>query len=411
MPTVDPLVGPATLTVTPWADPVIDTLGHDPRSPYVERFWLGILGPSHHLAAAPAGGRPRAPARRLRARRSPRPPGASGSAPGAGATRRSCARSPAAASSAWPARRRRRAGRAPQAAAAQPPAGRPPARRRCSEAHQRLAGAASCARRPDDRDRRRARRLALSLLELGEDVEAHRAPAPPLALPPGSRPRGRRLGPRAATARPLAAAAEQASRRRRRRLTATLEAIAGVSRAVASRVELSAGRLLPVGQELERAGGRRSRCRPWAARRRPRRARRGRRCRGGPTGCRRRRTRAGTAPAVERAAVAAAADVLEVGDVGVEAACGRSSGSGSGHTALAGRVGRRPHLVDPARRGCPSARRCGRPRATMHGAGERGEVDDGVGPVLAGQRQGVGEDQAALGVGVEHLDGLAVADA
>ncbi len=36
----------ATLTVRPWPDPVIDALGHDPRSPYVERFWLPILGPS-----------------------------------------------------------------------------------------------------------------------------------------------------------------------------------------------------------------------------------------------------------------------------------------------------------------------------------------------------------------------------
>jgi len=39
------LTGP-TLTVTPWPDPVIDALGHDPRSTYVEHFWLGILGPS-----------------------------------------------------------------------------------------------------------------------------------------------------------------------------------------------------------------------------------------------------------------------------------------------------------------------------------------------------------------------------
>jgi hypothetical protein len=36
----------AALTVQPWIDPVIDTVGHDVRSPYVERFWLGLLGPS-----------------------------------------------------------------------------------------------------------------------------------------------------------------------------------------------------------------------------------------------------------------------------------------------------------------------------------------------------------------------------
>jgi hypothetical protein len=35
-----------SLLVRPWADEVIDTLGFDPRSPYVERFWLGVLGPS-----------------------------------------------------------------------------------------------------------------------------------------------------------------------------------------------------------------------------------------------------------------------------------------------------------------------------------------------------------------------------
>jgi hypothetical protein len=36
----------ARLLVRPWPDPVIDVLGHDPRSAYVERFWLGILGPT-----------------------------------------------------------------------------------------------------------------------------------------------------------------------------------------------------------------------------------------------------------------------------------------------------------------------------------------------------------------------------
>ncbi len=35
-----------TLMVRPWADEVIDSLGFDPRAPYVERFWLGVLGPS-----------------------------------------------------------------------------------------------------------------------------------------------------------------------------------------------------------------------------------------------------------------------------------------------------------------------------------------------------------------------------
>ena len=35
-----------TLTVRPWADEALDRTGFDPRSPYVERFWLGIVGPS-----------------------------------------------------------------------------------------------------------------------------------------------------------------------------------------------------------------------------------------------------------------------------------------------------------------------------------------------------------------------------
>jgi hypothetical protein len=52
------------MTVRPWLDAVIDELGHDPRSPYVERFWLGLLGPSATwlmrrlaggLEASPAG--------------------------------------------------------------------------------------------------------------------------------------------------------------------------------------------------------------------------------------------------------------------------------------------------------------------------------------------------------------------
>ena len=37
---------PTSLWVTAWADPVVDSLGHDPRSRYVESYWLGVLGPS-----------------------------------------------------------------------------------------------------------------------------------------------------------------------------------------------------------------------------------------------------------------------------------------------------------------------------------------------------------------------------
>ncbi len=35
-----------TLMVRPWPDPVIDTLGHDPRSWYCETFWLPTIGPT-----------------------------------------------------------------------------------------------------------------------------------------------------------------------------------------------------------------------------------------------------------------------------------------------------------------------------------------------------------------------------
>ncbi|HEV3226823.1 MAG TPA: hypothetical protein VGZ52_08315 [Acidimicrobiales bacterium] len=55
---------PQTFTVRPWPDSVLDQIGHDPRSPYLERFWLGALGPSSvvflrrvatELEANPAG--------------------------------------------------------------------------------------------------------------------------------------------------------------------------------------------------------------------------------------------------------------------------------------------------------------------------------------------------------------------
>jgi hypothetical protein len=34
------------IRIVGWPDPVIDKLGYDPRSLYVETFWLGILGPT-----------------------------------------------------------------------------------------------------------------------------------------------------------------------------------------------------------------------------------------------------------------------------------------------------------------------------------------------------------------------------
>ena len=46
---------PTTLMIVPWRDATLDTLGHDPRSRYVETFWLPVLGPTavlllRHLA-------------------------------------------------------------------------------------------------------------------------------------------------------------------------------------------------------------------------------------------------------------------------------------------------------------------------------------------------------------------------
>jgi hypothetical protein len=40
---------PTHIVINPWTDPVIDTLGHDPRSWYAETFWLPTLGPTSLL--------------------------------------------------------------------------------------------------------------------------------------------------------------------------------------------------------------------------------------------------------------------------------------------------------------------------------------------------------------------------
>ena len=37
---------PEVLQVRPWRDEILDRLGFDPRSSYVEDYWLGVLGPS-----------------------------------------------------------------------------------------------------------------------------------------------------------------------------------------------------------------------------------------------------------------------------------------------------------------------------------------------------------------------------
>ena len=35
-----------SIHISPWIDETLDRIGFDPRSPYVERFWLGVIGPS-----------------------------------------------------------------------------------------------------------------------------------------------------------------------------------------------------------------------------------------------------------------------------------------------------------------------------------------------------------------------------
>lgn len=41
-----PFAAGSTITIRPWIDPLVDDHGHDPRSIYVETFWLGVLGPT-----------------------------------------------------------------------------------------------------------------------------------------------------------------------------------------------------------------------------------------------------------------------------------------------------------------------------------------------------------------------------
>jgi hypothetical protein len=40
------VVSSEVVTLIPWIDHRVDAFGHDPRSAYVEQYWLGTLGPS-----------------------------------------------------------------------------------------------------------------------------------------------------------------------------------------------------------------------------------------------------------------------------------------------------------------------------------------------------------------------------
>ncbi len=37
---------PASLWIEPWQDPITEQTGHDPRSRYVEQYWLSVIGPT-----------------------------------------------------------------------------------------------------------------------------------------------------------------------------------------------------------------------------------------------------------------------------------------------------------------------------------------------------------------------------
>lgn len=45
-PPVTALLAAESLMILPWHDPLVDTIGHDVRSQYVELFWLNVLGPT-----------------------------------------------------------------------------------------------------------------------------------------------------------------------------------------------------------------------------------------------------------------------------------------------------------------------------------------------------------------------------
>lgn len=169
MPTALALPATDSLHVKPWPDAVIDRVGHDPRSAYVEHFWLGILGPSTtwllrrmaaSLEAAPAGFD-------LRLSDTARALGIGGdgaSSPFVRALGRCCQFQLAAAEAdgvlvvrrKLPPLNRRQLARLPEPVQAD---------------HQRWLDT-ELATPPVEKMRRRSRCLALSLLELGEDLEA-----------------------------------------------------------------------------------------------------------------------------------------------------------------------------------------------------------------------------------------------
>ncbi|MHB1930398.1 MAG: hypothetical protein ACYCUG_13455 [Acidimicrobiales bacterium] len=157
------------LRITPWADEVIDRLGFDPRSPYVEQFWLGVLGPSTTwlLRRLAAGFDAEPDGFELPLVETARALGLGDSTGRSGAFLRTVNRMvqfgmAVGTGNAELAVRRRIPPLPARFAERLPPS--------LQEAHRRWQQAER--EPPEDDQRRRCRQLALSLVELGEDAEA-----------------------------------------------------------------------------------------------------------------------------------------------------------------------------------------------------------------------------------------------
>lgn len=169
MPATLPDLPTETLTVRPWPDPVIDRVGHDPRSTYVERFWLSVLGPSTTwllrrvatgLEAEPAGFE-------LPLAETARALGLGGegrNSPFVRALARCCQFDVAQPAGAGVLNVRRRLPPLNRRQLVRLPEALQQEHERWVEAEARVADV--------ERMRTRSRRLALSLLELGEDLES-----------------------------------------------------------------------------------------------------------------------------------------------------------------------------------------------------------------------------------------------
>ena len=299
------------LRIVRWDDPALDAIGHDPRSAYVERFWLPLLGPSTTFLIRRITAALEASPRRVRP-----PPGGHRPVDRAGPQGRPVRAlptgpSPGPGSSTSPRRRG-------------PPSWRPAPGSRPSPATRSSACAPPCRRStpsgpprqhaaPDlEQQRTPGPAPGPQPAGAGRDRRGGRAPAPPLEDPPGlahealrwaearqpvrrtrrhrSRPRPvrRRAPDRCRSSGDAAAPAPAAGSSV---LSAAPRPVGGRLQAMRELELRPAGEERGQGADAE-AGAALGRSRP-----RPTRCRPDRRCRGGPTACRR-RTPAGRWPAV-----------------------------------------------------------------------------------------------------------------